>query len=67
MQLKKLTNDFHLYEAFKVEIQNRIDAEQRTVNTATETTAIFRSQGAIKALTRLLQLREELEGRKNGA
>lgn len=58
MSIKKLVNDAELYGALMEHLDVMIAKEQRSLESLTDTTLIFRSQGAISALRRLKLLRE---------
>jgi len=58
VSIKKLVNDAELYGALMEHLDVMIAKEQRSLESLTDTTLIFRSQGAISALRRLKLLRE---------
>lgn len=58
MSIKKLVNDVELYGALMEHLDVMIAKEQRSLESLTDTTLIFRSQGAISALRKLKLLRE---------
>jgi len=62
MNLKPFVNDTHLYNDFKEEIQERIALAQSGLENAAIEQDLFRYQGEIKALRRLLMLREKVNG-----
>lgn len=63
MSLKKLVNDVELYGALMEHLDILIAKEQKNVESLTDTTLIFRAQGAIFALRKLKQLRESVNGK----
>jgi hypothetical protein len=60
MSLKLLVNDKHLYDDFLEELKDRIRIVQSSLEIVTETSDVFRCQGEIKALRKLLKLREKV-------
>ncbi len=62
MSLKLLVNDKGLYTDFLEELQVRIAIEQSKLEQMTATEDMFRCQGEIKALRKLMQLREKING-----
>ena len=62
MNLKPFVNDTHLYNDFKEEIQERIALAQLGLEGASNEVNLYRYQGEIKALRRLLMLREKVNG-----
>lgn len=60
MSLKQLVNSYDVYEAFKEYVQKKIDLHQRSLEVATDSVDIYRLQGQIIALRRLLSLRDEV-------
>tara|TARA_R110000796_G_scaffold2044_8_gene8155 strand:- start:3404 stop:3592 length:189 start_codon:yes stop_codon:yes gene_type:complete len=62
MNLKPLVNDKHLYDDFLEELRDRIRIAQASLEIVTETSDVFRCQGEIKALRKLLKLREKVNG-----
>lgn len=59
-KLKKLVNDHDLHEAFLDYISRKIAAEQKALEQTTKIEDVYRSQGKILALRRLLSIREEV-------
>ena len=59
-KLKRLVNDPELHEAFLAYLHRKIGAEQKVLEQTTKMEDIYRSQGKILALRRLLSLREEV-------
>jgi len=62
MNLKPFVNDTHLYNDFKEELQERIALAQLGLEGASNEVDLYRYQGEIKALRRLLMLREKVNG-----
>jgi|TARA_R110000851_G_scaffold12862_1_gene44265 hypothetical protein len=60
MNLKPFVNDKHLYDDFLEELKDRIRIAQSSLEIATDTSDVFRSQGEIRALRKLLKLREKV-------
>lgn len=63
MSLKKMVNDPAIWEAFVEEINVKIGIHQKTLEGTDIPEHIFREQGAIRTLRRLLYLRDEVNGR----
>lgn len=63
MSLKKMVNDPAIWEAFVEEINTKLDIEKRTMVHTNDYEHILRQQGAIRALERLLGLRDLVNGR----
>lgn len=59
-KLKRLVNDPELHEAFLAYTSRKIAAEQKALEQTTKIEDIYRSQGKILALRRLLSIREEV-------
>ena len=57
-KIKDLTNNKQLWEAFVEELQRSIVNYQRTMEQTEKPSDIYRLQGAVSALRRLMQLRE---------
>lgn len=62
MSLKLLVNDKGLYDDFLDEINKRIVLVQSTLEVVKNVEDIYRNQGEIKALRKLLLLREKING-----
>ena len=62
VSLKALVNNYSLYTAFTDYLNERISVEQSKLETSSTMEDVFRHQGSIKALRRLLKLREEING-----
>lgn len=62
MSLKRIVNEPSLYKALQEELDERILLEQRRLETATSTDAMFRHQGYLRCLRDLKQLREKVNG-----
>jgi hypothetical protein len=60
MNLKPFVNDNTLYGDFLEELKDRIRIVQSSLEIVTETSDVFRCQGEIKALRKLLKLREKV-------
>lgn len=60
MDLKQLVNNPPLWEAFTKELHSRIETAHRTMEQATDVEVVYRLQGQIVALRRLLKLRDEI-------
>jgi hypothetical protein len=63
MSLKKLVNDPEIWKAFVEEINTKLELRKKTLIGTNEYEHILREQGAIRALERLLYLRDEVNGR----
>ena len=57
-KIKELTNNKELWDAFVDELQRSIINYQRTMEQTEKPSDIYRLQGAISALRRLMQLRD---------
>ena len=62
-KIKELTNNKELWDAFVDELQRSIVNYQRTMEQTEKPTDIYRLQGAISSVRRLMQLKEVM---KNG-
>ena len=62
MNLKPFVNDKHLWDDFCEEVDNRITQEQRGLEQALKIEDVYRRQGAITALRRMKQLRDQVNG-----
>lgn len=60
MSLKSLVNSADVYQSFLTYINGKIVLNQRSLEAATDTPDIYRIQGQITALRRLLTLRDEV-------
>ena len=60
MNLKPLVNDKHLYDDFLEEVLGRIRVAQSSLETVSTTQEMSSYQGEIKALRKLLLLREKV-------
>lgn len=63
MSLKQLVNTPEIWNAFVEEINIKLDLRKKTLIGTNEYEHILREQGAIRALERLLYLRDEVNGR----
>ena len=63
-KIKELTNNKELWEAFIEELQRSIVNYQRTMEQTEKPSDIYRLQGAVSALRRLMQLRDMMNGGK---
>ena len=64
MILRKLTTDKELWDAFVEELQRSIVNYQRTMEQTEKPSDIYRLQGAISALRRMMQLRDMMNNGK---
>lgn len=64
MKIKQLVNDKELWDAFLEEIDVLIEVEHRGLEQHTNPNDLYRCQGAVKALRRMKQLRDDVNGRK---
>lgn len=64
MSLKRMVNDPAIWQAFVEEINTKLDLEKRTMVHTNDYEHILRQQGAIRALERLLNLRDTVNGRE---
>ena len=64
MQIKRLVNDKALWDSFLEEVDTRIVFAQKQLEQRIEPAEIYRLQGEIKALRRLKQLRDKINGAK---
>jgi hypothetical protein len=62
MSLKKLVNDKQIWDAFLVELEERISSTHRSMENISDTAELYRHQGAIKALRQLKYLRDKVNG-----
>jgi len=62
MSLKRIVNDKEVWDAFLVELEDRISANHRSMENLSDTAEIYRHQGAIKALRQLKYLRDYVNG-----
>tara|TARA_R100001443_G_C3346546_1_gene175752 strand:+ start:422 stop:616 length:195 start_codon:yes stop_codon:yes gene_type:complete len=62
-KIKELTNNKELWDAFVDELQRSIVNYQRTMEQTEKPSDIYRLQGAISSVRRLMQLKEVM---KNG-
>lgn len=63
MSLKQLVNTPEIWESFVEEINAKLELKKKTLIGTNEYEHILREQGAIRALERLLYLRDEVNGR----
>ena len=63
MSLKGFVNNPQLWDAFIEEINAKLELRKKTLIGTNEYEHILREQGAIRALERLLYLRDEVNGR----
>lgn len=64
MSLKPFVNNSAFWEAFVEEINTKLDIRKKTLIGTNEYEHILREQGAIRALEKLLYLRDEVNGRE---
>jgi hypothetical protein len=62
MSLKKLVNDKQIWDAFLVELEERISIQHRSMETVTDPAELYRHQGALRALRNLQYLRDKVNG-----
>ena len=62
MHLKQLVNDKECYEQFQQHIDNLIHMRQRALESANDSTTMYRQQGAIDVLRKLKLLKETVNG-----
>lgn len=62
MNLKLLVNDKYLYDDFLEYLDGRISMHRKIMEQSDDEVELFRAQGAIMALNKLKQLREEVNG-----
>ena len=62
---KELTNNKELWDAFVEELQRSIMNYQRTMEQTEKPSDIYRYQGAISAVRRLMQLRDMMNNGKS--
>ena len=62
MSLKKLVNDKQMWDAFLVELEERISAQHRSMENVTDTAELYRHQGSVRALRNLQYLRDKVNG-----
>ena len=60
MSIKKLVNDKPLWDDFVETINKKIDIAQRSLEQESTMEGMYRAQGEIAALRRLIYLREEV-------
>jgi hypothetical protein len=63
MSIRKMVNTPEIWDAFVEEINIKLDIRKKTLIGTNEYEHILREQGAIRALERLLYLRDEVNGR----
>jgi len=63
MIVKKLVNDKPLWDGFVDVLNNKIEVSQRKLEQETTIEGMYRAQGEIAALRRLIFLRDEINGR----
>lgn len=62
--MKKLVNDYELYNQFLQYIEEKIELARKNLELKIDPHDIYRLQGEIMALRRLLMTREDINGRK---
>ena len=62
MSLKLIVNDKNLWDALLEELDERIHFTHKQLEQATDTQEMYRLQGEIRALRRLKQLRDKVNG-----
>ena len=63
-QLKKIVNDKPVWDAFVVILNDKIKDVHRKLEQETTMESMYRAQGEIMALRRLIYLRDEINGPK---
>ena len=63
-KIKELTNNKELWDAFVEELQRSIINYQRTMEQTEKPSDIYRLQGAISALRRMMQLSDKMNNGK---
>ena len=63
-KIKELTNNKELWDAFVEELQTSIVNYQRTMEQTEKPSDIYRLQGAVSSLRRLMQLRDVMNNGK---
>lgn len=64
--MKKLVNDWDMYSQFITYINEKISIAQKALEVNTEIHDVYRLQGEIRALRKLLYIREEINGVRDG-
>lgn len=64
MSLKQFVNDKETWDAFNEELDDLISKQQRSMETQTDPTSIYRLQGQINAYRNLKYLRDKVNGQK---
>lgn len=62
MSLKGIVNDKNLWDALQEELDSRIDTAHKAMEQALLAEDLFRYQGEIRALRKLKQLRDKVNG-----
>ena len=62
MHLKQLVNDKQCYEQFQQHLDDLIYMRQRALESANDSTTMYRQQGAIDVLRKLKLLKETVNG-----
>ena len=62
MHLKQLVNDKECYEQFQQHLDDLIYMRQRALESANDSTTMYRQQGAIDVLRKLKLLKETVNG-----
>ena len=63
MSLKLLVNNKEIWDAFNEELDALISQQQRSMETQTDPTSIYRLQGQISAYRNLKYLRDKVNGK----
>jgi len=66
MSLKLLVNNHTIWTSFEDYINARIQVEYKSLEVLTEPHDIYRAQGRVQALKRLLSLRDETNAKQAG-
>ena len=64
-KIKELTNNKELWDAFVEELQRSIINYQRTMEQTENPSDIYRLQGAVSSLRRMIQLRDMMNNGKS--
>jgi hypothetical protein len=62
MSLKSFVNDKGTWDAFLVELEERIEIQHRSMESVTDPAELYRHQGALRALRNLQYLRDKVNG-----
>ena len=65
MSLKLLVNDTKIWDAFNVELDNRLAFAHKQLELTRDTNELYRLQGEVRTLRSFKQLREKVNGTTN--